>query len=413
MFSHATMFRHLPRYSCDPMSSASEVVRTRVLSLPRRFRPESANGLVAEWELRVGRQSFTIVVEGHACTVAEGPSRAPQAVISTGPSTWLAIDEGRLPGERAFLDRRLKVTGSLDLAVRLQTLFRRYRRPRRASDLDQVEVSADGVSLSCYVVGKGPAVVLLHGLGGTKTTWLPLMAGLGTSRRVIVPDLPGHGESEKPRGEYSPRFYARVIRGLLDRLEVDRAVLVGNSLGGRIALELAAAWPRRVEALALLAPSIPGFRWRYLVGFARVVPPEFGAIPFPLRERWTRIVIRRLLAAPGRLSPEAYSAAAQEFIRIYRSSAARMAFFSTLRHIVTEAPGPFFRSLHRVQQPVLLVFGDRDRLVPARLGVRLARELPQAEAVLLPGVGHVPQFEEPEQTLQALTSFLRASSKAR
>jgi pimeloyl-ACP methyl ester carboxylesterase len=395
------------------MSSASELVRARVLSLPRRFKPDSADGLVAEWELRVGRQLFTISVEGHACTVADGPSRSPQAVISTGPATWLAIDEGRLPGERAFLDRRLKVAGSLDLAVRLQTLFRRHRRPRRASDLDQLEVRVDGVSLSCYVLGKGPPLVLLHGLGGTKITWLPLLAGLGAGHRVIVPDLPGHGESDKPRTEYSPRFYARVIRGLLDQLDLDRAVLVGNSLGGRIALELAAASPRRIEALALLAPSIPGFRWRYLVGFARVVPSEFGAIPFPLRERWTRIVIRRLLAAPGRLSPEAYSAAAHEFIRIYRSSAARMAFFSTLRHIVTESPGPFFQSLQRVKQPVLLVFGDRDRLVPARLGTRLARELPHAEAVLLRGVGHVPQFEDPEQTLQALTSFLSASSNAR
>jgi pimeloyl-ACP methyl ester carboxylesterase len=393
-------------YSCDPMSGTSDLVRARVLSLPRRFRPESANGLVAEWELRVGRQSFTITVEGHACAVSEGPGGAPQAVVSTGPSTWLAIDEGRLPGEQAFLDRRLAVRGNLDLAVRLQTLFRRHRRPRRASDLDQVEVRTDGLTLSCYMIGKGPEVVLLHGLGGTKITWLPLLARLGAGHRVIVPDLPGHGESGKPRADYTPRFYARVIRRLLDRLDADRAVLVGNSLGGRIALQLAVTAPARVKALALLAPALPGFRWRHLLALTRVLPAEIGAVPFPMRERWMRFAMRRLFADPGRLPPEGYAAAAAEFARIYRDPAARMAFFATLRHIVTEPPGPFYASLRRLKQPVLLVFGDRDRLVPARLGITLARELPRVEAELLTGVGHVPQFEAPEATLRALEGFL-------
>jgi pimeloyl-ACP methyl ester carboxylesterase len=395
------------------MSTTSELVRARVFSLPRRFRPDAANGLVAEWELRVGRRLFAIAVQDRTCTVAEGPARSPQTVITTGPSTWLAIDEGRLPGEQAILDQRLEVTGNLDLAVRLQTLFRRHRRPRRASDLDQVEVRADGLTLSCYVVGKGAPVVLLHGLCGAKITWLPLLAGLGANHRIIVPDLPGHGESDKPRTEYSPRFFARVIRRLLDRLDADRPVVVGNSLGGRIALQLAVSAPARVRSLALLAPSIPGFRWRYLLGLARLVPTELGAIPFPLRERWTRVGLRRLFADPGSVPPEAYAAAAGEFIRIYRSPRARMAFFSTLRHIVTEPPGPFFDSISRVRQPVLLLFGDSDRLVPARLGVRLARTLPAAETVLLSSVGHVPQFEAPGETLQALSSFLRASSNAR
>jgi pimeloyl-ACP methyl ester carboxylesterase len=384
----------------------SEMVRSRVLGLPRRFRAESANGLVGDWELQVGRLTFAISVEGHTCTVSEGPSPSPNAVISTRPSTWLAIDEGRLPGEQAFLDGRLRVSGNLDLAVRLQTLFRPHRRARRPTDLDQVEVRADRLRFSCYVVGRGRPVLLLHGLGGSKVTWLPLLAGLSAAHRVIVPDLPGHGESDKPRSSYSPRFYARVVRRLMDELDAERAVVVGNSLGGRIALDMAVWSPGRVEALALLAPSIPGFRWRHLAGFARVIPTEFGGIPFPIRERWMRLAIRRLFADPGRLPPEAYATAAQEFIRIYRAPAARMAFFATLRHIVTEAPGPFFDSLRLVRQPVLLVFGERERLVPGRLGLRLSRELPNARSVVLPAVGHVPQFEAPEETLEALTEFL-------
>jgi pimeloyl-ACP methyl ester carboxylesterase len=349
---------------------------------------------------------FAISVADHGCTVREGAGKSPQAIISTEPDTWLAIDEGLITGSQAFLEHRLTAQGNLDLAVRLETLFRRYKRARQASDLDQVGVQADGLTLSCYISGKGDPVVLMHGLGASKITWLPVLAPLAERHRVIVPDLPGHGESDKPRHEYTPRFYARVLRHLMDAVGVERATLMGNSLGGRIALELALRSPARVAALALLNPSIPGLRWRHLMGFTRVFPTEIGAIPFPLRERWMEIMIRRMFARPDRLPHEGYSAAASEFLRIYRSPVARMAFFSTLRHIVTEKPDSFFASLRRIKQPALIIFGDRDRLIPPRLGVRLAQGLPDSELVVLPDVGHVPQFEATEETLELLGAFL-------
>src|SRR6266540_6730382 len=100
-----------------------DLVRQRVLTLPRRFKGESANGLSAEWELRVGGQSFAISVANHGCSVREGRGNAPQTIIATEPATWLAIDEGLLTGGQAFMDRRLTAQGNLDLAVRLETLF--------------------------------------------------------------------------------------------------------------------------------------------------------------------------------------------------------------------------------------------------------------------------------------------------
>src|SRR5919198_4057559 len=390
----------------DRTLGSLERVRHRVRTLPRRFRGESANGLSAEWELRVGGETFAISIADHGCSVREGPGVAPHAVISTEPDTWLAIDEGLLTGGQAFLERKLTAQGNLDLAVRLETLFRRYRRARRPWDMDQLDVRVDGLTLSCYVLGKGEPVLLLHGLGASKVTWLPVLARLADGHRLVVPDLPGHGESEKPRREYSPRFYAKVVRQLMDSVGVERAAVVGNSLGGRIAVELALRSPGRVARLALLDPSVPGLRWRYVMGFTRVFPTEIGAIPFPLRERWMEVMIRRLFAHPSRLSNDGYSAAAAEFIRIYRHPAARMAFFSTLRHIVTERPDTFFASLRRIKQPALIIFGEQDRLVPARLGVRLAQHLPNAELVVLPDVGHVPQFEATAETLDLLTSFL-------
>ena len=390
----------------DRALGSLELVRQRVRSLPKRFRQESANGLSAEWELRVGGQSFSISIADHRCTVREGPGDSPQAIISTEPKTWLAIDEGLISGGQAFLERELIAQGNLDLAVRLETLFRRYRRAHRASDMDQLDIRADGLNLSCYALGKGDPILLLHGLGASKITWLPVLAPLAQRYRVIVPDLPGHGESDKPRNEYTPRFYARVVRHLMDALGIERAAVVGSSLGGRVALELALRSPGRVAALALLDPSVPGLRWRYVMGFTRVFPTEIGAIPFPLRERWMEVMIRRLFAQPDRLPNEGYSSAAAEFIRIYRNPVARMAFFSTLRHIVTERPDSFFASLRRIKQQALIIFGDQDRLVPARLGVRLAQHLPHAELVVLPDVGHVPQFEATDETLELLTGFL-------
>jgi pimeloyl-ACP methyl ester carboxylesterase/putative sterol carrier protein len=390
-----------------------ELVRARVRGLPRRFRHESCDGLSAEWELRVGSQRFAIAVANGACTVREGSAASPQAVVATEPRTWLAIDEGLITGGQAFLERRLRATGNLDLAVRLQTLFRPYRRRRRPADLDQVEVRANGLRLSSYVLGRGDPVLLLHGLGGTKITWLPVLGPLSERHRLIVPDLPGHGASDKPRAEYTPRFYARILRQLLHELDVESAVVMGNSLGGRIALELALRSPDRVAALAVLGPSVPGFRWRYLMGFTRVFPARVGTIPFPLRERWMQVLIRRLFAEPDRLPSFAYTAAAGEFIRIYRDPKARMALFSSLRHIVTERPEPFYGSLRKIKQPTLVLFGERDRLVSPRLGVRLAQNIPSSQFVVLPDIGHVPQFEATEQTLGALTRFLASAPKGK
>jgi pimeloyl-ACP methyl ester carboxylesterase/putative sterol carrier protein len=382
--------------------SSRETIRERVHTLPRRFRPDSANGLTAEWELRIGQQAFAVSIVDHACYVREGPSTSPQTVITAEPATWLAIDEGQLDGSRAFLERTVTVSGNLDLAVRMQTLFKPYRRARKQADLDQVDIQADGVNLSCYVLGSGRAILLVHGLGGSKISWLPVLSPLAERYRLLVPDLPGHGESQKVRTDYSPRFYARVLRHLLDRLDIEQAMVVGNSMGGRVAIELALRSPGRVSALGLVAPAVPGLRWRYVLGFTRVIPTEFGAIPFPLRERWTELILKRLFANPGFLNDAALHAASGEFIRIYRDPVARMAFFSSLRHLLTERPEPFFSSLRRIKQPAVVILGEHDRLVPPKLGVRLAEHMRDADLIVLPNVGHVPQFEATDDTLTAI-----------
>jgi pimeloyl-ACP methyl ester carboxylesterase/putative sterol carrier protein len=385
-------------------------VAARVHSLPRRFRAGEVNGLRAEWELRVDGVPFAISVADGTCQARGGPAAAPAVTLSTDAATWLAMDEGSLQGFDAFRQRRLAVQGNLELAVRLQTIFRPYRRRVRSGSLRVVDIDAGGVRLSCYEAGEavdGDPIVMLHGLGGSRVSWLPLLSSLAPRHRLLVPDLPGHGDSDKPRtADFSPRYYADVTRDLLDAASIDRAVLIGNSMGGRVALEVAGRHPDRTRGVALLAPALPGLRWRRLMGLMRLVPTQVGAIPLPMRRQWAEVAVRRLFADVGTLPPHAVEAAATEFLRIYADPAARLAFFATLRHIVTERPGPFFASMRNVRQPALVVFGDTDRLVPARLGVSLASHLPDANLRVLRRVGHVPQFEATEETLGLLTAFL-------
>jgi len=384
-----------------------EAVARRIRSLPKRFRSDSVNRLAAEWELRIDGRAFAVAVSDGQCQARAGAALAPAAVITTDAPTWLAMDEGSLGGIDAFLQRRLQVAGNLDMGVRLQTLFKPHGRRARPTDLQVSDIPVDGLHLATYVAGRGDPLVLLHGLGGSKISWLPMLSGLAERHRVIAPDLPGHGESDKPRGvDFSPRYYARVVRMLMDAVDMERAVLVGNSMGGRVALELALRSSRRVSAMALLDPAVPGLRWRYVMGFTRIVPTEFGRVSLLLRRRWTEMAVKRLFANPGRLPPQAVRAAAEEFIRIYDDPAARLAFFASLRQIVMERPAPFFASMRRVRQPTLVLFGDRDRLVPARLGTALAQSLPNAELHFMPDIGHVPQFEATEQTLDLLLPFL-------
>ncbi len=387
--------------------SGEDEVRRRVLSLPDRFRLDAANGLSAEWEIRIGDDTYTVTVTRKSCRAREGVARQPAARLWADRDTWLALDDGRMTGIEAFLAGRLALRGNLDLGARLQSLFEPHARPRGPLDLDQLDVEAGDVTLSTYVVGEGPPVLALHGLGGTKISMLPIVPALAPYHRLIIPDLPGHGASDKPVStEYTPRNYARTVRRLMDALEIDRAIVIGNSLGGRVALELAVRSPDRVRALALLAPAVPGFRVRYVLGFTRIIPTELGAVPFPLREKWMKVAIRRLMGDPSKLPDAGYDGAAEEFIRIYRTPEARMAFFDSLRHLLTESPRPFWARMRHVRVPVQIVWGTADRLVPVRLAPKLAAELPDAELLVLPRVGHVPQFEATEATNAALTRFI-------
>ena len=377
-----------------------------MLTLPDRFRSEAARGFSAEFGISVDGEHYRVAIADGRCSVREESPTAPAARICMDTRTWLDLDAGTISGIDAFLDDRLEVRGNVDYAVRMQSLFRPSARRRTPQDLEHVTIHASGLDLSAYMFGAGPPVLLLHGLAATKLSYLPLLPALAERYTVIVPDLPGHGESPKPKARYTPAYFAEVIRGLLDEVGVDQTAIVGNSMGGRIALEVASRLPTRINSLILLDPAAAGLPFPLYARLLGLLPTGVGAVPVPWRKRIVVAAIRQLFANPDTLPRAGYLAAADEFIRIYRKGRARVALLSAMRGLIADEPEAFYRRAARIEAPTLIVWGREDRLVPVRLGRRLAKTIPHSQLVVLPGVGHVPQFELPEETRSLVLNFL-------
>ena len=348
------------------------------------------------------------IAHGAVSVVDEPP--LPTTSITADPVTLLDVVEGRESGVAAFLDGRLRVDGDLSLSLRLDGLFAAADRSARFTRSAMVQA---GRTRTFHVEAgppDAPPVVLLHGLGATNASLLPTLWDLSTDYRVLAPDLPGHGSSAAPYGAYDARFFARWLREYLDAVGVPSCVLVGNSLGGRVALEIALLEPSRVDGLVLLAPAVAFRKLRQFVPVVRLARPEAAALPLPMTRGMARVTLRRMFAQPSRLTAQSYDAAAGEFVRVYKRAAYRVAFFSSLKQIyLDDAFGDegFWSRLPALRPPALFLWGDRDRLVPSGFARHVAAAVPNARSVVLPDCGHVPQFELPDVTHAEVRAFLR------
>jgi pimeloyl-ACP methyl ester carboxylesterase len=267
-------------------------------------------------------------------------------------------------------------------------------------------VRTRGARISTMQAGRGQALVAIHGLGGTKGSFLPTLAELAPNFRVIALDLPGFGDSDKPlRASYEPRYFARAVVELLDALALDRAHVVGNSLGGRVALELGMRHPDRVGGLVMLCPALAWRRDRPLVPLLRLARPELGLVQIAPR-MLVEAIVRRLI--PG--ADEGWTAAGvDEFLRAYLTPAGRAAFYAAARHIYLDEPhGPegFWPRLAELQARSLFVWGRFDRIVPIAFARHVEQALPSARHLEL-DCGHVPQIERPRRTHSAIREFLQ------
>ena len=352
--------------------------------------------------------SWTLGVDSGRLSLSAGVDPDADTTIFVSSETLVEILEGRRSGIHAFLNGDLRVRGNLALSLRLGTLV---GSDASTSFERSDEIVADGINTFYLEAGKGTPVVLLHGLGATNASMLPTFWEFARDHRVIAPDLPGFGDSGKPVRSYDAGFYAAWLEAFLDKVGIERALMIGNSMGGRVAIEAALAAPQRVERLALLAPSPAFIKKREMVGVVRLLRPELALVPVPLPRRLVLRNLKSMFARPDRLEDAWYEAAVDEFLRVFSTPRGRIAFFSAARQIYLEEPhgeSGFWDRLPGLSRPALFVWGDRDRLVPASFARHVERAVPEAESIVLEGCGHVPQFELPERTHELVREFFAA-----
>jgi pimeloyl-ACP methyl ester carboxylesterase len=377
-------------------------------TLPDRYLGADA-GFDATYHVKLGDLGHTWEVRctTHGARVRKGVSRRqPDVAISTDSATWLALRQGEMSGIEAFERRQLGVRGNLDYAVGFEGMF---RLPGGRPPLLQIrDVPVGRHHVSSLTMGHGPDVLLLHGLGGTRASLFETAAALSQRYRVHAPDLPGFGSSSKPaRAPYNARWYAETMIELMDAQGISEAHVVGNSMGGRIAIEMALIAPERVRALGLLCPAVAWVK-RGFHPLVRLLRPEFGLLPHGFSRNMVASQFWSMFYDRDLIDPEVADLMVDEFRRIYQSAGARLAFLASARNIYLEAPygrNGFYPRLAELQQPALFVWGSHDRLVPAAFSRHVARWLPSAEQVTIQSCGHVPQVERPEETNELLMRF--------
>jgi pimeloyl-ACP methyl ester carboxylesterase len=337
--------------------------------------------------------------------------REPDVVIGTDATTWLRLRRGDLSGVEAFSQRLLYVRGDLDRAVGFEGL---WRLPDGRPPLLRVhDVHLPGRRVSVMTMGQGREVLLIHGLGATKASFYDTAAALSQDGyRVHALDLPGFGSSSKPAtGPYTARWFADTVVDLMDQLMIDRAHLVGNSMGGRVALEVALREPERVGGLALLCPAV-AFVKRGYHPIVRIARPELAFLPHKFRRAMVSSTFHGLFHDTDALDPYVSDVVIDEFQRLYASPSARFAFLSAARNIYLEKPfgkHGFYSRLADLERPALFVWGSHDTLIPPGFKRHVAEWLPRAEQIVLDGCGHVPQVERPDQTNGLIRRFLAQS----
>jgi pimeloyl-ACP methyl ester carboxylesterase len=336
-----------------------------------------------------------------------------RTTIYGDPALLEAVIKGSASGVQAFLEGKLRVRGNIALALQIEGLFATRARPVRFPRPEMVR--AAGIDTFYLEAGSGPPVILLHGLGASNSSMLPTLWDLARDHRVLAPDLPGFGGSSKPIRSYDFPFFADWLRAFMDSVGVDQADLIGNSLGGRIALEAGLSVADRVNRMVLLCPSPAFLRGRQYVPIVRLLRPELAVVPMLLTHGAVVEVARSMFSKPGRLRPEWYDAFADEFLRVFASPRGRIALFSAAREVYLEEPSGkqgFWHRLPALKRPALFVWGENDWLVPARFEHHISRALPNCESVVLKDCGHVPQYELPKKTNRLIRDFLGSPLKA-
>lgn len=280
--------------------------------------------------------------------------------------------------------------------------------PEQLAGADSRFVRLEGANIHYKTSGEGePTFLLLHGFGANTTSWDRIMEPLSAFGTAIAYDRPGFGLTERPltwEGEnpYSTATQPRIALDLLEHLGKERAILVGNSAGGTLALHLALLYPEHVEALILISPAV--YTGGGAPGFVRPL------LRTPQLRRIGPLLVREFLGGGASLLDSAWhdpSKITPELQEGYTRPLRAENWDKGLWEMTVSADYPDLISrLETLQMPVLIITGDDDRIVPTADSVRLAGEIPGAELVVIPDSGHVAHEETPEAVMTAIEDFL-------
>jgi pimeloyl-ACP methyl ester carboxylesterase len=259
-------------------------------------------------------------------------------------------------------------------------------------------------------------LLLVHGITGSYETWRDVLPLLARSHRVIAPDLPGHGRSDKPRGDYSLGAHACALRDLMIALDIDTATLVGHSLGGGVVMQFAYQFPELCERLGLVSSG----------GLGQSVHPALRAAALPGSEYvlpliaapWLSGVGERIAGALGTVGLQA----GPELVEIARGYASlgdpetREAFLHTLRSVVDpmgQRVGATDKLYLAAGTPVLLVWGERDPIIPIGHARRAHDAIPDSRLIEIPGAGHFPHLDDPYRFATAVEEWIAGTEPGR
>lgn len=287
--------------------------------------------------------------------------------------------------------------------------------PEKLADPDSHFAGINGLRVHYKIAGQGrPAMILLHGLAASIFSWREVMVPLAEHGTVVAFDRPAFGLTSRPlagqwlgRNPYSQEAQADLTVALMDHLGIEKAVLIGNSLGGMVAALTALRYPERVERLVLVDPAVylpdPPVWLRRLVRTAQL--RHLG----PLLARWLAgrrdSVIRLVLHDQTKASPELLAGYLKP-TQVKHWDRALWEF------VMAAQPVHLPQRLHLIQQPTLVVTGDDDRVILTRHTMRLADRLSQAQLAVIPNCGHLPQEECPAEFLEAVLNWLAMTDTA-
>jgi len=282
--------------------------------------------------------------------------------------------------------------------------------------MDLREIAIHEQRMTYRTAGTGPVVLLIHGMAGSATTWRYVMPGLAERFTVVAPDLLGHGRSDKPRGDYSLGAMASTLRDLLVALGHERATVVGQSLGGGIAMQFAYQYPERTERLVLVGSG----------GLGREVNPLLRLLSLPGSNAMLQLAcaapVRRAITSVARAVERVGFRPAPVVAELWRSyaslgdDATRGAFLRTLRAVV-DPRGQAVSAANRLHLaaavPTLIVWGDDDPIIPVDHAYSAHASIPGSRLEIFEGVGHYPHCEAPELFVAVLSDFIETTLPAR